>query len=43
LTYAIASKPIGLIVIFSVVFLGIIIYGLSKKWGSSLNYLYRRE
>ncbi|MBN1831419.1 MAG: amino acid permease [Deltaproteobacteria bacterium] len=31
LTYAIASKPIGLIVILSVVLAGIIIYGLSKK------------
>lgn len=31
LTYAIVSKPIGLIVIFSVVLVGIIIYGISKK------------
>ena len=37
LTYAITSKPIGLIVIFSVVLLGIIIYGLSKKVRSFSN------
>jgi APA family basic amino acid/polyamine antiporter len=31
LTYAIAFKPIGLIIIFSVVLAGMIIYGLSKR------------
>lgn len=31
LTYAIASKPIGLTIIFSVVLAGVVIYGLSKR------------
>ncbi len=35
LTYAIASKPVGLTIIFSVLLAGIIIYGLSKRLGSS--------
>ena len=32
LTYAVASKPIGLVIVFSVVLAGIIIYGLSKNY-----------